>query len=73
MIRLFTADARTTSAQQFLEGFFGPYEEKRQAHIERTIRKIESGADLYGVPPMLVEHCREIMAQREAEAQRDAA
>ena len=64
--RVIIADARKVTAAQFAEHFFGPYEEKRQAHIERTIRKIEMGSDLYGVPPMMVEHCRKIIAERRA-------
>lgn len=62
--RVITADASKVTAAQFAEHFFGPYEDKRQVHIENTIRKIKTGADLYGVPPMMVEHCRKIIAER---------
>lgn len=63
--RIIIADASKVSGAQFLEHFFGSYEAKRQEQFERCIRAINRG-DTYGWPPMMVEHCKKLMAEREA-------
>lgn len=64
MTRLITANASKVSGAQFLDAFLGPYEPKRQETFEQCIRLIEVGADLYGYPPALIEHCKAIIAER---------
>lgn len=65
MTRITIADAAKASPQQFLDrlGLDGPErrEARLNAHYASCIRAIERG-DTYGFPPMMVEHCKTIMA-----------
>lgn len=67
--RLIAANARAVSPRQFLDALGMDSPEKRTARQallrEQCIRAIEAG-DTFGWPPLLVEECREIMAQRAA-------
>lgn len=63
-----TADARNVTPLQFMDAMGMSSPEKRAARLienqERCIRAIVRG-DTYGIPPLLVEECRAIMAERE--------
>jgi hypothetical protein len=67
--KLITADASKVSGAAFLDAILGitheQRAEQRQQDIERCIRAIVRG-DTYGYPPVFVNECRAIMAEREA-------
>ena len=66
---LVTADASKVSGTQFLDaiGFDSPERRSaRQAQMqEQCIQAIERG-DTYGWPPLMVEDCRKVMAERKS-------
>jgi hypothetical protein len=60
---------RKMSGADFLDAILGitheQRAEQRQQDIERCIRAIQRG-DTYGYPPVFVNECKAIMAEREA-------
>ena len=64
---LITGPADKVSSRGFLEALGLTSADKRVADLalmhQQCIRAIERG-DLYGWPPMMVAHCRKVMAER---------
>lgn len=69
MTRLITADASQVSASAFLNAILGitheQRAEQRRLDIERCINAIQRN-DTYGWPPVFVNECKAIIAEREA-------